>query len=572
MTRWRRLLRAKSSTDLTVVALVLCACAFFFRQLNQRAAVHRLQGSAAGDDDDGDGGQLLEISLNDGQTRQQQQPPRAASHNIQVPLQQSQHEVDPRIMHIGDFRSADCRGKESRKSDVSITIAVEYSDYEFYDIKNTVDSCVLVHASAATPHIKQIVAVDSSTLDYIIDEARDYFASLPKTTLLRSADVRLSSAQARTAALSVATGDVLVFVDSAVICAAGWLEPLIDAVLRHPDSIVSPHLDRLRDPVSLEYEPTNDSLVGGVSWDLAVRMRGSPAEMYTDDGCCIRSPALRGNVMAVRRALFKQLGGYDTMLAAEMNDAGHNVELSLRAWTCGVDVYTVPCSRVGVLNLRDPVKVTDMNAVLYIATLWLKPRLSVVLSSAGHTGSSDNKLTRSLSAEGRSTARCDATPGGRDAEWFLGNVATDLILPSPDAVKFGMLRVNTGRCARLLTATGRIALQDCLQNVYVRPPKEMTFELTREGQLKVIGLCLTVQNNAYILAKDCAKSETRQQWKYTWHEELYNTWSRYCATHVTDPDTSAPADRQIVMAQDCSGDGKSKDDTLQFRAWQFIAN
>jgi len=128
-----------------------------------------------------------------------------------------------------------------------------------------------------------------------------------------------------------------------------------------------------------------------------------------------------------------------------------------------------------------------MNAVVYIATLWLKPRLSVVLSSVGHTGASDNKLTRSLSAEGRSTARCDATPGGRDAEWFLGNVATDLILPSPDAVKFGMLRVSTGRCARLLTATGRIALQDCLQNVYVRPPKEMTFELTREGHLKVIG-------------------------------------------------------------------------------------
>ena len=45
------------------------------------------------------------------------------------------------------------------------------------------------------------------------------------------------------------------------------------------------------------------------------------------------------------------------MLAAEMNDAGHNVELSLRAWMCGLDVYTVPCSRVGVLNLRDPVKV-----------------------------------------------------------------------------------------------------------------------------------------------------------------------------------------------------------------------
>ena len=81
---------------------------------------------------------------------------------------------------------------------------------------------------------------------------------------------------------------------------------------------------------------------------------------------------------------------------------------------------------------------------------------------------------------------------------------------------------------------------------------------------------MSVQNNAYLLVKDCVKSETRQQWKYTPNNELYNTWSRYCATHVTDPDTKAPGDRQVAMAQDCSGN--SQDDSLQFRTWQFIAN
>jgi len=241
-----------------------------------------------------------------------------------------------------------------------VTIIVEFSDYEFYDMKNTVDSCLVVHASvdgSLTPLIKQIVAVDSSTLDYIVDEARKYFSALPKITLLRSSDVKLSSAQARTAGVSVATGDILVFVDSSVVCAAGWLAPLVDAAIRHQDWIVSPHFDRLRDPVSLEYEQTNASLVGGMSWDLAVRMRSAPAAMVTGDGCCVKTSALRGNVFAVRRELFKKLGGYDDLLAAELNDAGHNVELSLRAWMCGAAIYTIPCSRVGVLNLRDPVKV-----------------------------------------------------------------------------------------------------------------------------------------------------------------------------------------------------------------------
>jgi len=126
-------------------------------------------------------------------------------------------------------------------------------------------------------------------------------------------------------------------------------------------------------------------------------------------------------------------------------------------------------------------KVAVTNAVVYIASIWLKQKLSIVLNSVGH---SDSNLTQSLV---RPAASCEVTSTGRDVDWFLNNVAKGLILPSPDAVKFGMLRVSTGRCARLLKATGRIALQDCLKNVYVRPPKDMTFELSTEGHLKVEG-------------------------------------------------------------------------------------
>jgi len=129
-----------------------------------------------------------------------------------------------------------------------------------------------------------------------------------------------------------------------------------------------------------------------------------------------------------------------------------------------------------------------MNAVVYIASLWLKPRLNIVLNSAGHTGSYNR-----LAAESNSdTARCYATSSGRDTDWFLNNVATGLILPSQDAVKFGLLRVSTGRCARLLKATSRIALQNCVHDLYVRPPKEMTFELSRQGQLKVAGKTISL--------------------------------------------------------------------------------
>lgn len=128
-------------------------------------------------------------------------------------------------------------------------------------------------------------------------------------------------------------------------------------------------------------------------------------------------------------------------------------------------------------------QVRDIKSAVYIASRWLKPRLDIVLNAGGYTGDPDNKLP----VDSVATAHCDATSSGRDMDWFINNVATGLILPSPDAAKFGMLRVGTGRCARLLKATGRIALEDCLQNLYIRPPKEMTFELSRGGHLKVTG-------------------------------------------------------------------------------------
>jgi len=109
MTRWRRLLRAKSSIDLTIVALVLCVCLFVFRHLNQRAAAHRqTTGEEAYDDTTG---QLLEISVSDERQQQQQQLLQQAAG---LPSPDARHSsgrraVDQRIMHIGDFRSADCR-------------------------------------------------------------------------------------------------------------------------------------------------------------------------------------------------------------------------------------------------------------------------------------------------------------------------------------------------------------------------------------------------------------------------------------------------------------------------------
>lgn len=104
MARCRRLLRAKSSVDLTIVALALFVCVFIFRHLSQHEAVHFRQAPDVEADVDA-GGQLLEISLNN--DRQQHQQHLASQVELHPSLRVRR--VDPRIVNIGDVRTPDCR-------------------------------------------------------------------------------------------------------------------------------------------------------------------------------------------------------------------------------------------------------------------------------------------------------------------------------------------------------------------------------------------------------------------------------------------------------------------------------
>ena len=59
-----------------------------------------------------------------------------------------------------------------------------------------------------------------------------------------------------------------------------------------------------------------------------------------------------------------------------------------------------------------------------------------------------------------------------------------------------------------------------------------------------------------------------QSWRYDVDSgHLINAWSKNCATHVTDPDTSVNDSRQIIMAQSCTtSDSKQS----HFRRWTFM--
>ncbi|XP_042783084.1 inactive polypeptide N-acetylgalactosaminyltransferase-like protein 5 isoform X3 [Panthera leo] len=170
------------------------------------------------------------------------------------------------------------------------------------------------------------------------------------------------------------SGDVLVFLDSHCEVNKVWLEPLLHAIAKDPKMVVCPLIDVI-DSVTLEYWPS-PVVRGAFNWHL--QFKWDNVFSYEMDGpegptLPIRSPAMAGGVFAINRHYFHEIGQYDK----GMNLWGaENLELSLRIWMCGGQLFVLPCSRVGhISKQRFPNQPEFAEAMTYnslrLAHVWL---------------------------------------------------------------------------------------------------------------------------------------------------------------------------------------------------------
>ncbi|XP_024594898.1 inactive polypeptide N-acetylgalactosaminyltransferase-like protein 5, partial [Neophocaena asiaeorientalis asiaeorientalis] len=143
-------------------------------------------------------------------------------------------------------------------------------------------------------------------------------------------------------------GDVLVFLDSHCEVNKVWLEPLLNAIAKDPRMVVCPLIDVI-DYVTLEYQPS-PVVRGAFNWYL--QFKWDHVFSYEMDGPegptrPIRSPAMAGGIFAINRHYFNEIGQYDKGMNLW---GGENLELSLRIWMCGGQLFILPCSRVGHID------------------------------------------------------------------------------------------------------------------------------------------------------------------------------------------------------------------------------
>ncbi len=90
--------------------------------------------------------------------------------------------IDDRLKKITDARPTECASKLFRATD-KVSIIITFFDYQFYDLKMTIDS-VRLHTPEQS--IQEIIMVDDgSTLDYIKEDARLYAQKLSNAKLIR---------------------------------------------------------------------------------------------------------------------------------------------------------------------------------------------------------------------------------------------------------------------------------------------------------------------------------------------------------------------------------------------------
>ena len=463
------------------------------------------------------------------------------------------------IEHVPDFRSESC--KAVTHDDLFPTsIIIDFFDYSFYDMRVTITSIIKFTPESL---IREIIIIDDgSTLDHIIEEAKMYVDKLPKAVLLRNED-REGQGRARIRGAKEAMGANLVFVDANVVVAPGWLEPLAAFINKEKGVIAVPHPDRVNDPVSYQFVKTEDGLTASLNWRLEVVMSRTKDVQQKDEA--YTSPVIRGSIFAVTKDYFKAIQGLDSHLS---DGGGDSLELSLRTWICGGSLKVVPCSRVGILNYKDPVKIVNNKNKWRITELWLSEYKELITKMAGKDLASNvGDLDKSsLSTRKHDIHQLQCT---HDIKWYFDNVATDVFIPPANMKIQGFLQIKNGHCARV-GKDKRVDLGNCNPDKHNLLPRDMIFVLTNDGLLKAGSQCVKMSSSMYMVVSDCNLEDNHQKWTYDNRKRLINTSSKFCAMHVTDPDPKLKEQkRQIVMAQNCDSD-KSKD--LEFSSWKFLAD
>ncbi|KAK0043587.1 polypeptide N-acetylgalactosaminyltransferase 2-like isoform X1 [Biomphalaria pfeifferi] len=418
----------------------------------------------------------------------------------------------------------------------------------------TTSSNLAVHLHARIPKISFVVTVDQAersvlarnilsaiynaeplmifemvlVLDGVFDTIlENYFMNIPRVTVIKNEHTK-GRAMSRMQGVAAVRGEIIVFIDSLTEMNVDWLSPLVLRIIESPKSVVLPVYDVI-DHMTFKYYSLAELYRLGFDWSLKSHLEqfSSPYVIDSNPVTVFRTPLMSGNVFAMRRDFFLWLGQYETSFLEHSMD---DLELSLRIWLCGGLIEIVPCSRVGVVNIRSSDSHASFNNYLRsakrVAEVWLdeyKRFFYAVRPSARMQPIADISSMR----KAKEKLKC------RNFKWYLTNIYPQLQPLVTDELAFGNIRQGE-YCLDL--DPGQLPLIAKLRQCE-NEKNSQEWSWRKTGNIVSNGMCLTsnlIDMRTFVLVNFCKDLDNNQIW-YRHEEKIVHMDTNLCldAQHAT---------------------------------------
>lgn len=419
---------------------------------------------------------------------------------------------------LPDIRHKLCKNKKYLKNLPSVSVIVPFHNEHWTTLLRTVASVI----NRSPPELlKEVILVDDfSSKEFSRKPLDDYLkANFSKAFAIHLPE-RSGLIRARLAGAKIATGEVLVFLDSHTECNINWLPPLLEPIAQDYKVCVCPFIDVIQYE-TFEYRAQDEGARGAFDWEFFYKRLPLLPEDLKHPAEPFKSPVMAGGLFAISSKFFWELGGYDEGLDIW---GGEQYELSFKIWQCGGEMYDAPCSRVGHIYRKyapfpNPGK-GDFVGRNYkrVAEVWMDEYAQYLYMRRPHykmLDPGDLSKQRAL----REKLHC------KPFKWFMENIAFDLPLKYPpiEPGDFGVGEIRNLGAPELCVDSGFkardqvVGIAKCVKGTTNKA--EQNFTLTWHKDIRVKGktLCFDVSDpndKADITLYPCHGQQGNQYWRY----------------------------------------------------------
>ncbi|CRK87000.1 CLUMA_CG000813, isoform A [Clunio marinus] len=292
-------------------------------------------------------------------------------------LKEKVAQIIPRLSSLNNNYICSCLDKKYLKNLPTVSVIVIFYNEPLSILLRCVSS--IFYRSPRNLLHEIILVNDNSTKDELYKTLSSYVEqNFDGRVKVYNNPTRLGLIATRMEGAKLATGEVILFLDSHMEVTTNWLPPLLDPIVINRRTATVPTIDSINHE-NFKYEPLADNWNGGdlknlSNYDLKIEIRDSTGfdwnlryhyyvfneEEYSVPGVNHLLSAMTGGAYAINREYFFELGGYDTGMFLYN---GENYELSFKLQLCGGSLLKVPCSHVGhVSKIKVPYS-RQMNGI-----------------------------------------------------------------------------------------------------------------------------------------------------------------------------------------------------------------